>query len=83
MAAQTPRALDVVADLKRNRDEHLADKHRIEVIDPGKEPQRAAGDQNVATLTPIRKLPEPIKKIIGALNDTQRVLLGMDLRGVA
>jgi circadian clock protein KaiB len=83
VAGQTPKSLEAFSNLKRICDQHLAGKYRIEVIDLFQEPQRAAGDQIVAVPTLIRALPEPIKKIIGTLKDTERVLVGMDLRGVA
>jgi len=83
VAGQTPRSLEAFANLKRICEQHLAGNYRIEVIDLFQEPQRASGDQIVAIPTLIRALPEPIKKIIGTLKDTERVLVGMDLRGVA
>jgi circadian clock protein KaiB len=83
VAGQTPRSLEAFANLKRICDTHLAGNYRIEVIDLFREPQRAAGDQIVAIPTLIRQLPTPIKKIIGTLKDTERVLVGMDLHGVA
>jgi circadian clock protein KaiB len=83
VAGQTPRSLEAFANLKRICDQHLAGNYRIEVIDLFQEPQRAANDQIVAIPTLIRKLPAPIKKIIGTLKDTERVLVGMDLHGAA
>jgi circadian clock protein KaiB len=81
VAGQTPRSLEAFANLKRICDEHLPGKYKIEVIDLFKEPERAAGDQILAIPTLVRKLPVPIRRIIGTLKDTERVLVGMDLRG--
>ncbi|HLN90227.1 MAG TPA: circadian clock KaiB family protein, partial [Patescibacteria group bacterium] len=61
-------------------EEHLAGRYRIEVVDLLKNPQLAQGDQILAIPTLVRKLPEPIKKIIGDLSDTLRVLVGLDIR---
>jgi len=79
VAGQTPRSLEAFANLKRICDEHLPGKYKIEVIDLFKEPERAAGDQILAIPTLVRKLPVPIRRIIGTLKDTERVLVGMDL----
>lgn len=80
VAGQTPRALAALANLKRLCDEHLAGKYRIEVIDLLKTPQLAKGDQIIAVPTLVRKLPEPVRKIIGDLSNTEKVLVGLDLR---
>lgn len=82
VAGQTPRSLEAFANLKRICDEHLPGKYKIEVIDLFKEPERAAGDQVLAIPTLVRKLPAPIRRIIGTLKDTERVLIGMELNGV-
>jgi circadian clock protein KaiB len=66
--------------MKQICEEHLAGRYRIEVIDLFKNPQLAAGDQILALPTLVRKLPEPVKKIIGDLSNTERVLVGLDLR---
>lgn len=58
----------------------MAGQYRIEVIDLLKNPQLARGDQILAIPTLVRKLPEPVRKIIGDLSDTERVLVGLDLR---
>ena len=71
------------ANLKRLCEEHLAGQYRIEVIDLLENPQLAEGDQILAIPTLVRKLPEPVKKIIGDLSNTERVLVGLDLRAVA
>ncbi len=83
VAGQTPKALDAFANLKRICEEHLAGKYRIEVIDLLENPTLARGDQILAVPTLVRKLPEPVKKIIGDLSNTERVLVGLDLRPVS
>jgi circadian clock protein KaiB len=80
VAGQTPKSMTAFTNLKRICEEHLAGKYRIEVIDLLKEPQLARGDQILALPTLVRKLPEPIKKIIGDLSNTERTLVGLDLR---
>ena len=80
MAGQTPRALAAFANLKRLCEEHLGGRYTIEVIDLLQNPQLAAGDQILAVPTLVRKLPEPMKKIIGELSNSERVLVGLDLR---
>jgi circadian clock protein KaiB len=82
VAGQTPKSMTAFANLKKICDEHLQGKYRIEVIDLLKNPQLAKGDQIVAIPTLVRKLPEPIKKIIGDLANTERVLVGLDIRSV-
>lgn len=80
VAGQTPRSLTAFANLKKLCEEHLQGRYRIEVIDLVKNPQLARGDQILAIPTLIRKLPEPIRRIIGDLSDRDRVLVGLDLR---
>lgn len=80
VAGPTPRAVTALENLKKLCEEHLAGCYRIEVIDLLKNPQLARGDQIIAVPTLVRKLPEPIKKIIGDLSDKERVLVGLDLR---
>lgn len=80
VAGQTPKSMTAFANLKRICEEHLAGKYHIEVVDLLKEPQLARGDQILALPTLVRKLPEPIKKIIGDLSNTERTLVGLDLR---
>ena len=80
VAGQTPRSLAAFANLKKICEEHLAGQYHIEVIDLLKKPQLASGDQILAIPTLVRKLPEPIRKIIGDLSDTERVLVGLNLR---
>jgi circadian clock protein KaiB len=80
VAGQTPRSLAAFANLKRLCEEHLAGKYKIEIIDLMKNPQLARGDQILAIPTLVRKLPTPIKKIIGDLSNTERVIVGLDIR---
>jgi circadian clock protein KaiB len=80
VAGQTPKSLTAFANLKKICEEHLLGKYRIEVVDLLKNPQLARGDQILAIPTLVRKLPEPIKKIIGDLSNTERVIVGLDLR---
>ncbi len=83
VAGQTKKSITVFANLKKICEEHLAGKYSIEVIDLLKHPQLAKGDQIIAIPTLVRKLPEPIKKIIGDLANTERVLVGLDIRSVS
>ena len=80
VAGQTPKAMRAFANLQKICDEHLAGRYRIEVIDLLEDPQLGRGDQILALPTLVRRLPEPIKKIIGDLSNTERVLVGLDLR---
>jgi circadian clock protein KaiB len=83
VAGQTQKSITAFANLKKICEEHLEGKYRIEVIDLLKNPQLAKGDQIIAIPTLVRKLPEPIKKIIGDLANTERVLVGLDIRSVS
>ena len=80
VAGQTPKSIAAFANLKKICEEHLKGKYRIEVIDLLKNPQLAKGDQILAIPTLVRKLPQPIKKIIGDLSNTERVLVGLDIK---
>jgi circadian clock protein KaiB len=80
VAGQTPKSIAAFTNLKKICEEYLAGKYQIEVIDLLKNPQLAKGDQIIALPTLVRKLPEPIKKIIGDLANTERVLVGLDIR---
>ena len=80
VAGQTPKSLAAFANLKAICEEHLRGCYAIEVIDLLVNPQLAKGDQIIAIPTLVRKLPVPIRKIIGDLSNTQRVLVGLDLR---
>ena len=82
VAGQTPKSLAAFANLKKICDEHLRGKYRIEIIDLLENPTLAGGDQILAIPTLVRKLPEPVKKIIGDLSNTEKVLVGLDLRPV-
>lgn len=80
VAGQTPKSQAAFANLKAICEEHLQNKYTIEVIDLLENPQLAKGDQIVAIPTLVRKLPEPLRKIIGDLSNTERVLVGLDLK---
>ncbi len=80
VAGQTVRAITAFANLKKLCEEHVKCKYRIEVIDLLKNPQLAKGDQILAVPTLVRKLPVPVRKIIGDLSNTEKVLVGLDLR---
>lgn len=80
VAGQTPKSITAFSNLKRLCEQHLAGRYTIEVIDLLKNPQLAQGDQIVALPTLVRKLPEPLKKVIGDLSDSQKFLVGLDLR---
>ncbi len=84
VAGQSPRSLAAFANLKKICTEYLPGKYSIVVIDLLEHPQLAAGDQIIAIPTLIRQLPTPMRKIIGDLSNTDRVLVGLDLcRGTA
>ena len=80
VAGKTPKSLLAFKNLKTLCEEHLKGMYRIEVIDLIEKPQLAAGDQILAIPTLVRKLPEPIKKIIGDLSNIERVLVGLDVK---
>jgi circadian clock protein KaiB len=80
IAGQTPKSLRALANLKQICEKHLAGKYHIEIIDLLENPQLASTDQILAIPTLIRKLPEPMRKIIGDLSNVERVLVGLDLR---
>jgi circadian clock protein KaiB len=80
VAGQTPKSLSAFTNLKKICDEHLEGRYELEIIDLLQKPQLARGDQIFAIPTLVRRLPEPVKKIIGDLSDTERVLVGLDLR---
>lgn len=80
VAGQTRKSLTAFANLKRICEEHLQGRYKIEVVDLLEKPQLAKGDQILAIPTLVRQLPPPLKKIIGDLSDTERVLVGLDLR---
>jgi len=80
VAGQTPKSIAAFANLKRICEEHLKGKYQIEVIDLLKNPQLAKGDQILAIPTLVRQLPPPLRKIIGDLSNTERVLVGLDVQ---
>jgi circadian clock protein KaiB len=80
IAGQTPKSLLALTNLKRICETHLSGRYEIEIIDLLQNPQLASGDQILAVPTLVRRLPEPITKIIGDLSNTERVLVGLDLR---
>jgi circadian clock protein KaiB len=79
VAGQTPKSLTAIANLKGMCESHLAGRYTIEVIDLLVHPQLAAGDQILAVPTLVRRLPPPIKRVIGNLSNTERVLVGLDI----
>lgn len=79
VAGQTPKSLAAIANLRRICDVHLAGRYAVEVIDLIEHPQRAVADQILAVPTLVRHLPEPLKRIIGDLSRTERVLVGLEL----
>jgi circadian clock protein KaiB len=80
VAGHTPRMMAALANLKKICEEHMPTRYEIEIIDLLENPRLAAGDQIIAIPTLVRKLPEPMKKLIGNLADEERVLVGLDLR---
>ena len=80
VAGQTPKSLRALANLKQICEAYLAGKYHIEIIDLLENPQLASTDQILAIPTLIRKVPEPMRKIIGDLSNVERVLVGLDLR---
>ena len=80
VAGQTPKSLTALNNLKKICKEHMDEQYRIEVIDLLANPQLARGDQILAIPTLVRNLPTPIRKIIGDLSNTERMLVGLDLR---
>jgi circadian clock protein KaiB len=79
VAGQTPKSTTAFANLKHICEEHLAGRYKIEVVDLLKDPQLAGTDQILAVPTMVRELPSPIRKVIGDLSNTERVLIGLDL----
>jgi len=80
VAGQSPKSVTAFANLKKLCEEHMAGKYTIEVIDLLEQPQLAAGDQIVAIPTLVRKLPQPLRKIVGDLSNRERALVGLQLR---
>ena len=79
VAGQTPKAITAFSNLKKICEEYLQGYYEIEVIDLLEDPRLAAGDQILALPTLVRRLPPPVRKIIGDLSNTERVLVGLDL----
>jgi circadian clock protein KaiB len=79
VAGQTPKSVTALANLKRICDEHMNGEYAVEVIDLMENPQLARRDQIVAIPTLVRELPSPLKRIIGDLSNTERVLVGLDV----
>jgi circadian clock protein KaiB len=80
VAGQSARSMNAIANLKRVCEQHLQGRYEVEVIDLLEHPQLAKGDQILALPTLVLKLPEPVRKIIGDLSNTDRVLVGLDLK---
>lgn len=80
VAGQTAKSRTALANLKKICKDHLTDRYSIEVIDLLVQPKLSKGDQILAIPTLVRRLPKPMRKIIGDLSDTERVLIGLDLR---
>jgi len=80
VAGQSPKSVAAIANLRRLCEEYLPGRHTIEIVDLIQHPQLARGDQIVAIPTLVRKLPEPIRKIIGDLSNTERALVGLQIR---
>jgi|SRR5688572_25130820 circadian clock protein KaiB len=80
VAGQTPKAVRAFSNLRKICEEHLSGRYTIEIIDLIENPSLGRGDQILALPTLVRRLPTPIKKIIGDLSNTERVLVGLDLR---
>jgi circadian clock protein KaiB len=83
VAGQTPKSLTAFANLKRICEKHLSGRYQIEVIDLLKQPELAQMDQIIALPTLVRRLPEPIKRIVGDLSNSERVIVGMNLERLA
>jgi circadian clock protein KaiB len=80
IAGHTPKSIEAITNLKRICDQNLAGQYKIEIIDLVQNPQLGRRDQILAIPTLVRKLPGPVKKIIGDLSDTERVLVGLDIQ---
>ena len=80
VAGQSPKSVRAVENLRQVCEEYLADRYTIELVDLTENPERARSDEIIAVPTLIRKLPEPIRRIIGDLSDTEKVLIGLQLR---
>ena len=79
VAGQTPKSIAALANLRRVCEEHIPGRYRIEVIDLVEQPARARTDQIVAIPTLVRRLPAPLRKVIGDLSNVERVLVGLQI----
>ena len=82
VAGQSPKCVAALANIKKTLDEHLEQRYTIELVDLLKNPQLAEGDQILAIPTLVRKMPVPVRKIIGDLSNTEKTLVGLDLRPI-
>jgi circadian clock protein KaiB len=82
IAGYTPKSMEAFANLKKICEEHLAGQYKIEIVDLLETPQLARGDRILAIPTLVRRRPKPVKKIIGDLSNTERVLVGLNIRSV-
>ncbi len=82
VAGQTPKSVTALANLRKYCEQHLLGRYKLEVIDLLENPQLAEGDQILAIPTLVRKVPVPIRKIIGDLSNAERVLVGLDIRPI-
>src|SRR5262245_15031874 len=80
IAGETGKSATAIANLQRICDEHLAGRYKIEVVDLLKNPRLARGDQIIAVPTLVRKLPDPVRKIVGDLSNVEKALVGLQLR---
>ncbi|WP_462266867.1 circadian clock protein KaiB [Mucilaginibacter sp.] len=80
VAGKTPKSVTALSNLKKYCEEHLLGKYKLEVIDLLEHPQLAEGDQILAIPTLVKKVPDPVRKIIGDLSNKEKVLVGLDLR---
>jgi len=80
VADRSPKCLHAIANLEDTRERYLAGRYQIEVVDLHENPRRAADDQILAVSTLVRKFPEPVRKVVGDLSDTDRLLAGLQLR---
>ena len=83
VTGETIKSMAALSNLRKICELHLKGRYRIEVVDLLKQPQLAKGDQILAIPTVVRKLPQPVRILIGDLSDTERVLVGLDLRAAA
>jgi len=80
VAGQSPKSVNAIANIKKICEENLQGRYELDVIDLYQQPQLAQGEQIIAIPTLIRKLPPPLRRIIGDLSNTERVLVGLDIR---